>query len=45
MTPAIESVGLRKRFGTTTALARLDLAPSRGQVPALLGATANQRSR
>jgi hypothetical protein len=31
MTPTIESVGLHKRFGRTTALARLDLVPSRGR--------------
>ena len=40
MTPTIESVGLRKRFGKTAALASLDLVPSRGgQVLAVLGAT------
>jgi hypothetical protein len=33
MTPTIESVGLRKRFGKTTALAGLDLVPSRGVGP------------
>jgi hypothetical protein len=30
MTPTIESVGLRKRFGKTAALASLDLVPSPG---------------
>jgi hypothetical protein len=33
MTPTIESVGLRKRFGKTAALASLDLVPSRGAGP------------
>jgi hypothetical protein len=33
MTPTIESVGLHKRFGTTTALDGLDLVPSRGAGP------------
>ncbi len=36
-TPTIEAVGLRKRFGKTTALDGLDLAAEPGQVLAVLG--------
>ena len=43
--PTVQAVGLRKRFGKTTALDGLDQAPSLGQVLAVLGATANQRPR
>src|SRR2546425_1718626 len=37
MTPIIEAVGLRKRFGKTVALDGLDLVADSGQVLALLG--------
>jgi ABC-2 type transport system ATP-binding protein len=37
MTPTIEAVGLRKRFGRTTALDGLDLVAEPGQVLAVLG--------
>jgi ABC-2 type transport system ATP-binding protein len=37
MTPTIEATGLRKRFGKTTALDRLDLVAEPGQVLAVLG--------
>jgi hypothetical protein len=37
--PTIQAVGLRKRFGKTTALDGLDLILSSGQVLAVLGAT------
>ena len=37
MTPTIEAVGLRKRFGKTTALDGLDLTAEPGQVLAVLG--------
>jgi ABC-2 type transport system ATP-binding protein len=37
MTPAIESIGVTKRFGNTHALDGLDLVAERGQVVALLG--------
>jgi hypothetical protein len=39
--PTIQAVGLRKRFGKTTALDELDLILSSGQVLAVLGATTN----
>src|SRR6266496_518888 len=37
MTPTIEAVGLRKRFGKTVALDGLDLVAEPGQVLAVLG--------
>jgi ABC-type uncharacterized transport system ATPase subunit len=45
MTPTLQAVGRRKRFGKATALDGLDQAPSLGQVLGVLGATTNQRSR
>ncbi len=37
MAPIVEALGLTKRFGTTQALAGLDLVAERGQVTAVLG--------
>jgi hypothetical protein len=43
MTPTIQAVGLRRRFGTTTGSGTGSTwPPSRGQVLVVLGATANQ---
>jgi hypothetical protein len=45
MTPTIQAVGLRKRFGKTTGSGRARPGPLPGQILAVLGATANQRAR
>ena len=41
--PAIEAVGLAKRYGDTHALTGLDLIAPAGQVTAVLGPTAQAR--
>jgi len=43
MTPTIESVGLRKRFGRRPLWPGLTWSSPGGQVPAVLGATANHQ--